>query len=661
MTGPEQECDIILRGGLTSGVIYPGTLVALARHYRFRQVGGASAGAIAAGMAAAAEFGRQSELNPKGFERIAAMPTEISGGKTDFVRFFQPAPGQAALMQLIWALLDARAGRGGLLHGSRPIAGAVMAAFPAAAAAIGATLALAVAGGILLATGRPTVAAIALLAALLLLAISIAAVVLAGVGVSAALRETGFGLTAGINPALADSQDPEAYIRHGGFADWMHAAIQQASGKPFAEPLLVGDLWDAGKGADDDHSSQDRPRIINLMLTTTNLAHQLPHQFPFLDRPRMVLHFREEELRRVLPAPVVSDMVRRAGPPAEGVPPGYLPLPAPPDLPVLLGIRMSLSFPLLIAAVPLHAWDEGLEEMEACLFSDGGITSNFPVSSFDAPLPICPTFGINLDERRASAHSDGLVRPTDEDLVFLPEENDEAIKAPLRSNLRTAGILDFLGAIVDTARNAAENELLTMPGYRDRIVTIQTLPEEGGLNLNMPPETIEGLAARGGLAGNRLVALFHPAGAGPSKRHLPGGWANHRWLRFRLVMAAQEAMLRKVAHAWRHPQADGRSYEQTVADADPRGAAMEAARANLPRARWPAPGYELASSSAWHAARDRSAEYAAMAQAWTDAGDPTIFDGRPDGDDPARRDHGAPRPRVGLRLRPTGSRDPHLG
>jgi hypothetical protein len=88
-------------------------------------------------------------------------------------------------------------------------------------------------------------------------------------------------------------------------------------------------------------------------------------------------------------------------------------------------MRMSLSFPLLISAVPLHepatrsprpkpesqaapatetensvsksmeALATGGEEKEReitafriCWFSDGGISSNFPIHLFDAPLPL---------------------------------------------------------------------------------------------------------------------------------------------------------------------------------------------------------------------------------------------------------------------------------
>ncbi len=55
-----------MKGGITSGVVYPRALTELAGRYRFRSVGGSSAGAIAAAMAAAAEYGR----DRGGFDRL---------------------------------------------------------------------------------------------------------------------------------------------------------------------------------------------------------------------------------------------------------------------------------------------------------------------------------------------------------------------------------------------------------------------------------------------------------------------------------------------------------------------------------------------------------------------------------------------------------------
>jgi hypothetical protein len=52
---PAAVCDVIMKGGITSGVVYPLALTELARQFPLSRVGGTSAGAIAA--AAAAEYG----------------------------------------------------------------------------------------------------------------------------------------------------------------------------------------------------------------------------------------------------------------------------------------------------------------------------------------------------------------------------------------------------------------------------------------------------------------------------------------------------------------------------------------------------------------------------------------------------------------------------
>jgi len=50
---PPLMCDIVMKGGITSGVVYPGAIISLAKRYRFRSIGGTSAGAIAAAIAPA--------------------------------------------------------------------------------------------------------------------------------------------------------------------------------------------------------------------------------------------------------------------------------------------------------------------------------------------------------------------------------------------------------------------------------------------------------------------------------------------------------------------------------------------------------------------------------------------------------------------------------
>src|SRR3954451_3126348 len=61
-----RPCGLVMKGGVTSGGVYPGAIKALSRHYRFTDVGGTSAGAIAAAVTAAAEYGRRGDDPARG-------------------------------------------------------------------------------------------------------------------------------------------------------------------------------------------------------------------------------------------------------------------------------------------------------------------------------------------------------------------------------------------------------------------------------------------------------------------------------------------------------------------------------------------------------------------------------------------------------------------
>src|SRR3954469_15915406 len=71
---PLLECDLVMKGGITSGVVYPLAVCELATVYRLRSVGESSAGAIAAAAAACAELGRATG----GFEKLARLPHQLT-------------------------------------------------------------------------------------------------------------------------------------------------------------------------------------------------------------------------------------------------------------------------------------------------------------------------------------------------------------------------------------------------------------------------------------------------------------------------------------------------------------------------------------------------------------------------------------------------------
>ena len=98
---PTLLCDLVMKGGITSGVVYPLAVCRVAETYSFKNIGGASAGAIAAAAAAAAECGRRSGFN-EGFELLEELPQWI-GSNGRLLKMFQPDGATASLFRLVLA------------------------------------------------------------------------------------------------------------------------------------------------------------------------------------------------------------------------------------------------------------------------------------------------------------------------------------------------------------------------------------------------------------------------------------------------------------------------------------------------------------------------------------------------------------------------------
>lgn len=64
--------DLVMKGGITSGVVYPLAVAELATTYRFRNIGGTLAGAISAAAAAA-----EHRSGPQGFIEVAELPARL--------------------------------------------------------------------------------------------------------------------------------------------------------------------------------------------------------------------------------------------------------------------------------------------------------------------------------------------------------------------------------------------------------------------------------------------------------------------------------------------------------------------------------------------------------------------------------------------------------
>lgn len=504
-TATSKQCDLVMKGGIASGIVYPGALQQLHQAgYQFRSIGGTSAGAIGAGLAAAAQCG-----GPQGFTRLQEVSNQLAGDGF-LLSLFQPTVAEA---KTLFALVDAvstqstvparlRAALGQLggRAGRRPVQGmllgAALGAAPALlATAVGATLRLDARSGLLGALAGGIVGGVVGHFAGKALGSAEAAPRLVEAALSA---EHGFGLCAG-------HAEGHAAAKSGELSDWLGWAIDYVAGKVNALevpdqsiPLTLGDL---------------RAQGVDLRAMTSNLSEGRPYPLPFEKKNYL---FRESDMRSLLPPHVVDYMVENSyrGPqddeqPQGKLPDGYYFLPHQDAFPVLLAVRMSLSFPVLIRAVPLYklttvGWAKlkqsgGQPDPDTDLrrhwFSDGGLSSNFPMHFFDSWVPPYPTFGINL-----VAAPSGAEPPT----PALQRANPPG-EADTWSDV--AKLPAFFNAIWSTTQNFRDNLQSQLPSYRERIVPVGLTPEEGGLNLKMKPETVKAVMARGARAGEALAGF----------------------------------------------------------------------------------------------------------------------------------------------------------
>src|SRR5712671_1924776 len=472
---PEKICDIVLKGGITSGVVYPLALVSLAEKYRFSNIGGTSAGAMAAVAAAAAEYGRH--IENAGFDRLARIPGELG---PNLLSMFQPTPALKPLFDIFVAALKAKTKTGRIIA--------------ITSAAIGGGTGF-VAFGMLLALAG-------LVAGVVWRLVKAANTDLVG---------SGFGLCPGIR---------QPYSSRDGFTDWLARLIDEAAGNKTDRPLTFGDLAAPPDG---------RP-AIQLAMMTTSLMEKRPYTLPMPEDHRFV--FEKSEWARIFPERVMAFLTTqcdRFNPPA-GEAGEYYHFPDLARLPLIVGARMSLSFPLLISAVPLWRHDFTLLEeaernkLRRCLFSDGGLSSNFPIHFFDRLLPNTPTFAISLDDYDEKRNRDD---------VWLPASSGSGSQLPVQP---FDGLDGFLMRLLMSAKDWQDNLQSTLPGYRERIAHVVLKPEEGGLNLAMDEATIRKLVNYGERAGETLCDEFDLDG--------------HRWRRFLVALARMEETLDEVAKAY---------------------------------------------------------------------------------------------------------------
>jgi hypothetical protein len=534
---PMPECDVIMKGGITSGVVFPLAIYRLSKKFRFVNLGGTSAGGIGAAVAAAAEYNR----DKGGFERIAKVPNELG---ENLLKLFQPSPSVRPLFDILIAATAKPEPGKFAMPKILTVLWAIIAGYPLAAL-IGAVIG-AVTGYILFwplanigwARGIAS----------LLIAVALGVIISLGLRLWKAamsdLKDNDYGLCTGA------TQDEKAYGFRG-VTEWLADTIDECAGlkveqEPGGRPLTFGDLTKPPNGG--------KPIILRMM--TTNLSMKRPYRLPFQTESEKLFAYRKEEFEQFFPkrvmdylATVSPQFATKHGEAIEG----YYHLPNSDDLPVIVATRMSLSFPVLFTIVPLYAVDYTLVEnrekksdsaadgtakkkptMSRCLFSDGGLSNNFPIQFFDNLWPNRPTFGIGLDEytQERDTTYDSETHPQ-ETRVWLPKNVQDGSLLPIN---KVDGLFAFLASIIFSAKDWQDNLQSAQQGYRERIVHVALKPDEGGLNLDMRSATIGLLSNYGAQAGDTLNQEFD--------------LDDHRWRRFLIAMVRLESTLFELRHSY---------------------------------------------------------------------------------------------------------------
>ncbi|GAB4181033.1 MAG: RpoH suppressor SuhR [Wenzhouxiangellaceae bacterium] len=484
-----KECDLVMRGGITSGVVYPRAITELSKTYRFRSVGGTSAGAIAAALTAAAQYNAKAG----GFERLGKIPDQISN---QLKAFFQPYPELRKVYRRLMGL-NSRKNKLGFWPLVRWFTWNFYLFFK----------------------------------------------------LSDKLNKRNFGLCPGTTVHYAKNKHQYPVP---GLIDWLNGWIEYVSGRidrHDAElpgiPLTFGEL-EANNKSDTDS--------VTLRMVTTDLSEGVSVTLPISDNGHAASHHHtrqyyllKSDLDWLVPDNVKQHLISEHS--AEDLP-DYVMLPKDGDMPVILAVRMSMSFPLLFSAVPVYRKDPTLceehcpvqrDQLQRCYFADGGIASNFPIHFFDSLLPTRPTFAINLTEYNKCRHGDDPGSGPLINRVTMPEKTGEGMLLPIDP---IGGWLKYAWKIVETARNWQDNVQMTLPGYRERIVSIALKDEqEGGLNLGMKSALVDKLTGLGTLAAHRIVDGLNG--------DQPFNFEAHRWRRLLALTAAMDEALQKFTSVYK--------------------------------------------------------------------------------------------------------------
>jgi len=473
-TLPQQNCDLVMKGGATSGVVYPGALQEIANKFNLVGIGGTSAGALGAVVAAAAEYRRRQEGSFAGFEQLEVVAQELA--KPNRLKtLFRPDEDTRKRFALVMKFLEHKTSvfdKLGLVWRLR----------------------------------------------------------------SKKSRQKFFDPIARNNFGLCSGTAPDPGDEGAALTTWLVELIDQIAGKPAGQHLTFRDLLQAPvpRGSAGQHI--DPQASIDLRMVTTCLTFNRPVEFP-LDRN--LFAFKAADLAPYFPESVIQQMQVAAS--AVDAPTlrreGAAPFPSL-DLPVVVAARLSLNFPILFSMVPLWAIDEDADgaPLKQVWFSDGGITSNFPVHRFDSIYPRWPTLALNFQELRKGQEPQRRQLRDTGGSVYMNADREDGVLDLWSSFERgdsVSSLLGLVGTIFSSAQNWHDNAYLKLPGFRDRVAEIWLAHDEGGVKLDMAPEQIESLIAKGREAGKALCARY--AELPPTEEM---SWRGHRWTRFRAGMAA---------------------------------------------------------------------------------------------------------------------------
>jgi hypothetical protein len=543
------DCDLVLEGAVSSAVVYLALVAGMSRRYRFRSLGGASSGAAVAAAAAVAEASRIASGKDDGFRgvfRFALWLGRRQSGRSHLLRMFQPAP---ALRLPFRALVGLFA----LASWSHP--------WRARLARLAGFVALVFAFSVMLALLGQFFAPVAEVSRAYLLAVFQIGLAVALLGALAlwrwlrALTDQHFGLCTGMPAGSADGGG-------GALTPVLHELFNRLLGRCARDrPVVFAELWRC------DGSGPDAERAIDLQVVTTVLQQRRSLHLPGQpgDDPLRDYFYDPEEWRRLFPEPVMDwlrrharvtvpvEIVRRVGLRTEVR--RLLALPEPQHLPVIVAVRLSVSFPGLLSAIPVYtlAQGHGLSPNMAdeparfrpvrVYFTDGGMTSNLPIHFFDEALPRWPTFAVNLFQLDA----DRPANPDDRTVFFEARRNQPETR-PHELAARPGGrpgIVAFLTELVITAKDWRDTTQRTLVGFRERVLHIGLPPGYGSLNLGMSRRQVVGLVRQGARAARCVAADFSlPAAPGQ-----PSRWDEHRWLRLRAVLTAAQDWLRPLTEA----------------------------------------------------------------------------------------------------------------